>query len=776
MTARRILRRIGGGGAAAALVSTVVAAQPDLLRPGPAPDGSGVELIVTGVNESGGALPLWIRVDGPASRDFASRANLFRAVAPGPFRLRVPRADLRTPQEDALDLGTDPVIRVFPDRGGEGLADLVAEWTPPAAPPEGVIALDFGPNGSAAFPGFAAADERSTAVAGARIAPVARPGADALARDGLVGVEAITLSPAPGRYRVKLWLEDLGAWEYMPHALRRRVRINGRAVIDRADTPETWVRDHWLAGAERSFRAGDDAWTAFGARRAGLSAGTVDIGAEGLRIELAGDAPGAVFVSGLAVVPEAAAAWLETVESAQAARFRARWPVDVAAAGAEMAAHSNAPAALTLAPGMVGWLRLDAGTEGTATLSPPERDGARLTAVLRLGARRLDRLSPNSPVLTPTARTFRATGTDPPADTLGRPALVEVRAPETAAPGRYRGALRVGGRETPFTVTVAEAALPELASPVGVYLADPPHHRWFGTDPRSDRACRLRALARLGLTATSPPLATPAPDDLAAFATDVALLRGVFPNGPQLAYQQAQRLFDALPPSEAISALGMAHARAPGLVWSLADEPSNPGPHGRSLAGHVAAIRAAAHGIRLAAHLNAPADRALAPLFDVALINPGYGIDAVDLDALRSRGVEAWIYNTGPERLAAGFYGWRVGAAGYLQWHGLLPTADPFDPTDGREGDAMLLPPSGEPCAGVPTIDDRLARIAEGAADRRWLQWLDARAETSDAAAALQARLRREIPGTWAAARARLSAEELDGFRAAIAALAAREG
>jgi hypothetical protein len=284
-------------------------------------------------------------------------------------------------------------------------------------------------------------------------------------------------------------------------------------------------------------------------------------------------------------------------------------------------------------------------------------------------------------------------------------------------------------------------------------------------------------LASLGLTGVAAPLTTPIGPARAAFADDIAGLRAAMGDGPQLAYQEAQRLFEALGPEAAIAAMVDAHALAPGLVWSLADEPSNPGPHGRSLAQHVDAIRAAAPGIRLAAHLNAPADRALAPRFDVALVNPGFGVDAADVAALTERGVEVWIYNTGPERLAAGFYGWRVGATGFLQWHGMLPTADPFDPTDGREGDAMLLPPSADPCAAIPPIDERLARISEGAEDRRWLAWLDRRAERDPAAAALRTRLMHVIPETWDAARSGLTTADLDGLRAAIAALAMpREG
>jgi hypothetical protein len=755
--------------AVAGLLSAVLAGAPAApLRPGPAPVAPGVELVVTGVNETGRPLPIWVRADGPDSTGYASRVNLFRSVAPGPFALHLNRADLTTAHGAVLDLGTDPTVRVFAHEGAPGLSVVAARWAAPAMPPEGVIALDFGAWDGPVFPGFTPADETYPAVAGRRIVPVTRPGVDALARDGLAGVEAVTLAVPPGRYLVKLWLEDLGAWEYLPHQLRRRVRVNGRTVVDRTDTPLVWVRDRWQGGVN----AGPDAWSAFGHRRAGLVPVPVDVGAEGLRVELAGDAPGAVFVAALAVVPVAHADWLTTVETMQADRFAAAWPVDAGATVEEMTAFPAQPADLMLAPGTVGWVRIDAGTQGAVAMAPPASPDGTLPAALRLAERRLDRATPLAPHLSPLARQFRVPEATSANDPHGRPALVEVRVPAEAAPGLYRGTLIVGGTPRPFAVRVVPVALPPLPVPVGVYLADAPHHRWFRTDPRPERACRLRTLAGMGLTGVSPPLALPDAAGLPAFADDLALLRAAMPASAHLAYQEAQRLFDALGPEGAVKALAAAHAIAPDLLWSLADEPSNPGPHGRSLADNAAAIRAAAPGIRLAAHLNAPADRALADRFDIALVNPGFGIDAADLTDLGRRGVAPWIYNTGPERLAAGFYAWRAGAAGYLQWHGLLPTAHPFDPTDGREGDAMLLPPLGDPCAPTPAVDARLVSIAEGAMDRRWLAWLDQRAGTDTRAAALRAELTDAIPDRWDSARARLSPADLDRFRAAIAALA----
>jgi hypothetical protein len=747
-------------------------AAPSTLGPPPA----GAELVVEGVNPTPDLLQVWLRVDGAGSTGWESRANLLRTVPPGRFALRVAAGDLRTPRDAPLDLSAGAVARLFPrDRANPPL-DAAARWEAPPTPPEGAVALDFGAADGPLFPGFRAAGPDHPGLSGRRLRAVTRPGADALARDGVAGVERLTLPLPAGRWLVRLWIEDLGAWEYVPRELRRRVRLNGRDVLDRRDSAADWVDRRWMRGAEARAQAGATAWRSFGARRAGLGPFAVEIGAEGLRLELAGDSEGALFLAGIAAVPDAAASWLDGVTAAQALRFDAAWPVDHAAGAAEMAQFGAPPAAPPpLARGETVWLRLDGGTDGAVTLDPPALNGATLPVDLRAGWRRLTRATPQAPALAPLAREFHAVDGPLPKDPLGRPLLLAVRAPLDAAPGLYRGTLRVAERTTPFAVEVIDLRLPPADASAGVYLDDPPHHAWFGTDPLPARACRLSTLAALGLQGAAPPLATPLDAaGLQAFARDLAMARAALGDGPLLAYAPLKRLF-AKGEAAALAALpAAAAAGGPALLWSAADEPSNAGPHSQFLVERLDAIRAAAPGVRLAAQLNAPGDRALAGRFDAALVNAGYGLDAADFDALRAAEVEPWIYNTGPERLAAGLHGWRVGARGYLAWHGLMPTALPFDPTDGREGDAALLPLAGDPCAAVPPLDERLVRIAEGAADRRWLAWLDLRAGADPEAAALRARIRALAPATWARAVATMDAAALDAMRGRIAALARR--
>lgn len=134
----------------------------------------------------------------------------------------------------------------------------------------------------------------------------------------------------------------------------------------------------------------------------------------------------------------------------------------------------------------------------------------------------------------------------------------------------------------------------------------------------------------------------------------------------------------------------------PTPYWSIADEPSNPGNKDLFLDMHKSFSMLAPEA-KLAGHLNSREDRAYLSMFDLVLINDGFGIDVEDVQETQKDEREVWLYNLPHPRAAAGFYLWRSGADGFLKWHGRMPTADPFDPTDGREFDVQLLYPSAQP-------------------------------------------------------------------------------
>jgi hypothetical protein len=191
----------------------------------------------------------------------------------------------------------------------------------------------------------------------------------------------------------------------------------------------------------------------------------------------------------------------------------------------------------------------------------------------------------------------------------------------------------------------------------------------------------------------------------------------------------------------------LAAAGVPAPIWALFDEPGNLGGGGGGPSAVAAELRRAAPGVKLAGQLNHPDDRRYLDSIDVAIVNPGFGIDAGVIEILKAQGQDVWIYNTGAPRFTAGLWLWRTHASRYLQWHARMPTADPFDPTDGREGDVQVFPPMAEVCALRQDIDASLIEMAEGIVDQRWLQWLASRPE--NAARALLARIIRETPPDW---------------------------
>ena len=120
---------------------------------------------------------------------------------------------------------------------------------------------------------------------------------------------------------------------------------------------------------------------------------------------------------------------------------------------------------------------------------------------------------------------------------------------------------------------------------------------------------------------------------------------------------------------------------------------------------------------------------------DIWLVNDGYNIDKSNLDLLKSYGKQVWIYNMGAHRLMSGFYIWRNDVAGYHQFAANSTTAYPYDPTDGREGDAALLYYGQGHDPVVRDVSAELFEFTEGVIDHRWCQWLDIQVSSGNAAA-----------------------------------------
>jgi hypothetical protein len=743
---------------------------------------AGSELRISGTHTGSEPITLVVRVDDVDSRNYATRASPERRIPPGPFVLRVPLTGLEAPVGRVLNSDALTRIVVFSVPETPALTVERAEILPPPRLPGDAIGWDLGPEDGLLYPGFRPLGPRAAALDGAEVHVVRRPGSDPLLGDGLVGVRRLTLPVPAGAWQVTLWTEDPGEWEAIPHPLHRRVVLNGRVVHDARQTPREWLASRYLAGRDGEALLDGDPWQLHGARRGGRVSAAVRVDDHGLVIELDGDGFRATHLAAVLVESAGSSQALEFVVADRRARFLETWRAaapdwfDSDQTKLQRVAFRQVFSPETpvippddpavSAPG--GRVLFDLAAlstdraRATWRLQPPTANGMSLDAKVRVGHWRYRRAGGASTLLRPDAHHLRGDRDEVRLDPrLPRRLLVEVDVPGDAPAGRYAGWLEVrtddGTARQPLHVDVLDTALPDAEVPVGVYHAEAPHLTWFpslAAERTAQAACDLDRLHALGLTSLAPPLAAPVGAGRAHFADGLERLRRAGYDAPLLDYASVKRLLAAYGVDGAAEALGTTHAllasralRAP--LWALVDEPgSDPGVL-EFQARLASTLRGRAPGARLAAQLNNPRQADLVPLYDVVLVNPGFGVAAADLAGIRQRGAEPWFYNMPDHRLAAGFYLWRVDAGGYLQWHARMPSADPFDPTDGREDDYQFLYPEPAVCAAVSDVDARLLALAEGITDLRWLRWLEQRALHEPRAAALLVGLRDAVAPTW---------------------------
>ncbi len=760
--------------------------------PGGAGLSSAHRLLLRGVNRHASPAILVIRLDDRHNPSYANRVNLERVLPPGPFELNISLGGLRTPNGRPLDPGALRRIIVF-----SGSADSPFDLEPPViqAPsrlPGGALGWDLGPADSQLWPGFQALTPDFPGLRG-HLKAIDRgsrkQASEGLTSDGIRGIQRLRLPLEPGRWRLSLWLRDPGEWEYLPHPLQRSISVDGRTLWSRHYSARNWINSVYLAGRDREATPGQDAWQLFGERPQGLVDFTVEVDNDGLELVFRGDQPEAGFVTAILAEPGDSRAVRDQIEAERARWWRNNWRIAdwPQAGGAEprlkarqelvpAAPDSNAFMDFELYPGEHAEAPL-------IELETPSRNGIELPANLRWGHWQLRRSGLSSTLLEPTDRHLRA---DPKiaagGQGLPRSLHLHVEIPEKTLAGLYHGMLKVrlGDRllTAPLLVDVAAVQLPPSDRPAGIYLERPVHFDWFqetADEAASAMACDLSFLQKLGLSGVAPPLPTPNTAETSRdFVQQVQTLTDQGFKSPYLAYAPFKRLLPGLDLEAALERLNRVQSdlleqNLPLPIWSIADEPSNPGQN-QDLQRITRYARTFAPTARLAGHLNNPEDRAYLALFDLVLLNAGFGVDLDDIQQAQDSGAQVWLYNLAKPRAAAGFYLWRVGAEGYLQWHGRMPTADPFDPTDGREDDVQLLPPMARACPPLHDIDRDLIEIAEGVTDLRWLLWLEQLATRDPRAAELVARLREEIPSEWEHMKS-ISEQQMDEWRRLIGTL-----
>ena len=747
---------------------------------------AGHELVVTGENPSAKAVTLVLRIDDGMSRGYATRVNYERVLPSGPFTLRFPASGLRTPSGRMLDPGDVRALMLFVADGQPALELTRLAVEAGLQLPAGSHAWDLGPDDGPLFPGFEPVGVGDSRVEGKFMRPVHRPSGDALLADGIRGLERFRVPLPNGRWRVTLWLEDLGEWEYLPHPLQRTIRANGKVVHHESRTARDWVKGRYLRGYAAEAVLDGDPWQVFRAQRGGRSSFSIDVSDGHLAITLSGDGPASQYLAGMLAEPADNAQALGLVTAARAARFRESWrflPQSLHQPAKQLTILSrpftSAPDMQTaeLETGSQGsllaapdtWLTLDYFVVSPLDdpspgiqLSPPVNGSDTLPGELRFGHWRFERPNPQATLLVPTPDHLRGD-----LDAMRLVARVPRRLnlrlhiPAGAVAGHYRGKLRVVSHdqevERAISIQVLPVALPAVERPVGIYLERAPHLGWFEefADERSaSLQCDLRLLRKAGLTGLAPPLEAPFESGETQFLADMTDVRAAGFRQSLLAYTPVKRLARRLPPralAERLAETGAALASR-GLsmpVWAIADEPAVDGEFRRAMRELSDALHFAMPNAKTAGQLNNPDQATLLSHLDVVLLNHGFGVDGEQLTRVRETGTEVWLYNLPRVRLAAGFYLWRVGAGGYLQWHGRMPTADPFDPTDGRETDVQWLFPATEACPGMPDVHAALFEMSEGIVDLRWLLWLEEAQRKHPEARQLLSELKTSWPPVW---------------------------
>jgi hypothetical protein len=650
--------------------------------------------------------------------------------------------------------------------------------------PAGAMGWDLGPPDSAVWPGFQRLTSEHAMLRGQHLQAVDRgqrkQAADALTRDGIRGIEQLHLPLPEGHWRITVWLRDSGEWEYLPHPLERYIDVNERRVYQQQQSPDQWVAEEYLRGHQQLLTPASDSWNLFGHRpRQQLSFEHHSSG-DGITLNFSGQQPEAGFVAALLAEPASSAAAYQHVTQQQATWWRQNWPV----ANWPQPLPLTKIGTLTRITTANNWVRIRLQVKASiADLQniewhAPSREGLRLNAALRFGHWRLRRSSLSSTLLKPDDDWLRAS---PPVISSNTHQRLEVLlyVPKQTPPGNYHGQIIIGHQQWPLQVTVLPMHLPEPDRPVGVYLETPVHFQWFEQQHpgRVQQAlvCDLSFLRGLGLTGIAPPLATPSSaEQRQRLQQQLTLVQSLGFLNPILAYTPFKRLVAQFDLPTAFQRLHDTDRwlRQQGLtppVWVTADEPSNPSqqqhPDQQQRYGQLLAPNS-----QRAGHLNHHQDDVYTSAFDLALVNDGYGLNEQRLRAFKPGSV--WLYNLNDHiRLAAGFFLWRSSAGGYLQWHARMPTADPFDPTDGREDDAQLLYPMAVPCPITPDIDASLLDLAEGIQDLRWLLWLEEQALKGGAAKQLLNDIKAAIDDNWWIAK-QLSHAQLQLWRQRILALA----
>lgn len=177
--------------------------------------------------------------------------------------------------------------------------------------------------------------------------------------------------------------------------------------------------------------------------------------------------------------------------------------------------------------------------------------------------------------------------------------------------------------------------------------------------------------------------------------------------------------------------------RWPEVIIYLSDELSNEGAKGAEQGRQLVQTTKDLPGIRTIASMNGPWERVMLPGLKIAMPNHAFPITTQTVDEIRKAGCELWFYNIGNGRVVWGLYPWRMGAKGRFQWYHRYSVTQPWNTFDGDSPYNVTWLTAGKP---LPTLE--LVQTSQGLDDLRYVTALEqalARARQSGKPAALKA-------------------------------------
>ena len=760
-------------------------------------------LVIKGNNPNDQPQLLVIRIDDQASHDYYSRTNLERQVGRGNFELRILTQGLKKENKQPLDLTRLRKIYLFNGQNKvlgskqsnhQKIKLFSVGIEQDRALPDYVQAYDFGSRSSSILEGstavtlFSNKQKENPIKLFGNMREVNRPGPDPWIRDGIAGIEQVTMPLEKGLWRIVLFREDLGEWENLPRQLNLAIALNGIKQekdnrLSNVLSPAQWYQSEYLKFYPQA--ANKDPWQELVSQRGLVQQYDFEQSTENLTIQLFGDSPQQRFISGLILqklddkVYQKQSNGLTLGNNRREEYFRQHWLIENQFLLTDQTQAESGAAikkTIRLAQGEGKLIEIDIDLKGQYFpfwQSSFQQQGGYLE--IRKAIPRWRREGSSQHIK---KRFTHLTKLSTATAMKGKQRIaIWLKADELQRPGHYDLELSFKdaseSQEINLAIEVIDQVLPSNPQKVGIYLDHSPHLQYFKQWQVLQLAqvyCDLNYLDRLGLRALSPPMATPSEDNLKAWLNELALYKEFYGQSDLLAYTPYKRLKERLDSKVLQGKMARLAQLSQGQVnifWSIADE---------ALTEQIAQIQQDAQQLhsanqfaKTAGHLNNQNQQGLIKELDLVLMNHGYGVRKGEIARIHNTfgskeraAKKVWLYNMPKFRLAAGAFLWHSKADGYVQWHGRMPTANPYDPTDGREGDYQFFYPQPNSCEDLPDVDRGLFELAMGQYELRWYLWLEQ--QTGKEAIALSQGIKTALGGSWKKAE-QINTAQLEAWR-----------